>query len=95
LSFHFLKLQHRLENLTQTSIGQLISIEKNLKCTCGISTAYLISSKVIERGSKGRIIPFLLFKSPSVMLPTLEDRDLEDALTGTSFPLSAYLALIP
>lgn len=53
-----------------------------------MSTAYLISSKVIKRGSKGRTIPRFLFGLTSLMLPTLEDNVLDDILLRLSFPLS-------
>ena len=58
--------------------------------TCGISTAYLILSKVIDRGSKGRTIPFFLFWLTSLVLPTLDEIDLEETLLPTSLSLSAY-----
>ena len=45
-----------------------------------MSTAYLISSKEIDRGSKGRTIPLFLLWSASVMEPTLADNDLDDPL---------------
>lgn len=46
--------------LSKTSMKMPLSIfapYKKLKDTCGMSTAYLISLNVIERGSKGRTIP--------------------------------------
>ena len=43
----------------------------------------------MERGSKGRTIPRFLFCLASLMLPTLDDIDLDDTLLRTSFPLSA------
>lgn len=66
-----------------------------LRFTAGISTAYLTSSKVIQRGSKGRTIPLFLFGSASLTLPTLDDNDLEDTLLLTTFPFSAYYPLKP
>lgn len=65
-----------------------------LEDTCGIFTAYLISSKVMESGSKGRTIPLCLFWPASVMLPALDNIDLDDTLLCISFPFSAqYLIL--
>lgn len=60
-----------------------------LKYTSGMSTAYVISSKVIQRGSKGRTIPRFLFSLASVMLPTLDDNVLDDTLLRLSFLESA------
>ena len=45
-----------------------------------MSTAYLISSNVIERGSKGRTIPLLPLLLASLILLTLADNVLDDTL---------------
>ena len=58
-----------------------------------MSTAYLISSNVIERGTKGRTIPLLPLLLASLILLTLADNVLDDTLLRLSFPLSALLSL--
>lgn len=45
-----------------------------------MSTAYLISSKEMERGSNGRTIPLFLAWSASLKELTLADNDLDDLL---------------
>ena len=61
--------------------------------TCGISTAYLKSLKVIARGSKGITIPFFLLLSPSSGLPIPGDFNLDDMLFGASVLVSALVGL--
>jgi hypothetical protein len=67
----------------------LIIKNKKNKSTWGISTEYLISSNVIQRGSKGRIIPLFLFSVAALKLPTLADSVLDDTLLRLSFFESA------